>query len=139
MAQSWKITAFAPRPVIEAALIAHEDMWDWDHDIVIAGFEVADDRPEEWQLEAWLPRKPSKQDKAAIKALFAQGAPKLSKQRLAEVDWVTQSQQGIEPIRAGRFYIHTPDHPSLGEPGVRDFCVPASRAYFFPGEDNAAS
>ena len=36
MPQSWKITALAPRAIIEAALIAHEDAWDWDPDIVLA-------------------------------------------------------------------------------------------------------
>jgi len=27
-----------------------------------------------------------------------------------EQDWVTLSQQGLEPIRAGRFFVHTPAH-----------------------------
>ena len=40
---SWKITAFAPRAVIEGALLAHEDAWDWDPDIVISGSEIAED------------------------------------------------------------------------------------------------
>ncbi len=44
-------------------------------------------------------------------------------------DWVTLSQQGIEPIRAGRFHVRTPEHPPLDEPGVRDFTIPASRAF----------
>ena len=36
---SWKITALGPRPVIEGALLAHEDAFDWDPDIVISGSE----------------------------------------------------------------------------------------------------
>ena len=63
---SWKVTAFAPRDVVQAALVAHEDAWDWDHDIVIAGSEIAEDKPDDWRLEAWLPRKPSRADKAAL-------------------------------------------------------------------------
>ena len=129
MAQSWKITALAPREIIQAALIAHEEAWDWDCDIVLAGFEIADDRPEEWKLEAWLPRKPSKADKAAIAALFAEGAPPFQIELLPETDWVTESQKGIEPIRAGRFYIHTPDYPPSTEPDTRSFVIPASRAF----------
>jgi ribosomal protein L11 methyltransferase len=126
---SWKITAFAPRPVIEAALIAHEDAFDWDPDIVLSGSEIAEDKPEDWRLEAWLPRKPAKADKAAIAALFADGAPPFAIEQLPDVDWVTESQQGLEPIRAGRFFVHTPEHPPLGEPGVRDLTIPASRAF----------
>lgn len=129
MAQSWKITAFAPLGVIQAALIAHEEAWDWDADVVLAGFEIADDRPEDWKLEAWLPRKPSKADTAAIAALFEGGAPEFHIELLPETDWVTQSQQGVEPIRAGRFFIHTPDYPPSDEPGTRNFVIPASRAF----------
>ncbi len=126
---SWKLTAFAPRGVIEAALLAHEDAFDWDADIVISGSEIAEDQPDDWQLEAWLPRKPRKADKAALAALFADGAPAFAEEKLPDTDWLTHSQQGLEPIRAGRFYVHTPDHPALSEAGVRDFCIPASQAF----------
>lgn len=126
---SWKLVAFAPRGVIEAALVRHEDALEWDADIVIAGSEIAEDKPEDWQLEAWLPRKPSKADKAAIAALFAGKVPPLAEEKLPETDWLTHSQQGLEPIRAGRFHVHTPDHPALGEAGIRDFVIPASQAF----------
>ncbi|WP_374589858.1 50S ribosomal protein L11 methyltransferase [Novosphingobium sp.] len=126
---SWKLTALAPRGVIEAALLAHEDAFDWDPEIVLSGSEIAEDRPDDWQLEAWLARKPSKADKAAIAALFSGKAPKLVEEKLPDVDWVTESQQGLEPIRAGRFHVHTPEHPPLGDPAVRDFAIPASQAF----------
>ncbi|MET0589199.1 MAG: 50S ribosomal protein L11 methyltransferase, partial [Novosphingobium sp.] len=126
---TWKVTALAPRPVIEAALLAHEDAFDWDAEIVLSGSEIAEDMPDDWRLEAWLPRKPSRDDKAAITALFAAGAPKFTIEELPETDWVTESQQGLEPIRAGRFYVRTPDHPGSKEPGARNFIIPASRAF----------
>ena len=126
---SWKITAFAPRPVIEGALLAHEDAWDWDPDIVISGSEIAEDKPDDWQLEAWMPGKPGKAEKAAIAGLFAGGAPKFEIEKLPDVDWLTSSQQGLEPIRAGAFHVHTPEHPALSEPGLRDYCIPASQAF----------
>lgn len=126
---SWKLVALAPRGVIEAALLAHEDALDWDPDIVLSGSEVAEDKPEDWQLEAWLPRKPSRADKAAVGALFGRKPPALAAEQLPEVDWLTTSQQGLEPIRAGRFHVHTPDHPPLREAGVRDYTIPASQAF----------
>jgi len=82
---SWKLTALAPRPVIEAALLAHEDAWDWDPEIVISGSEIAEDKPDDWPLEAWLPRKPGKADTAAGPAPFP-GTP--------------QTRQGPRPMRA---------------------------------------
>jgi ribosomal protein L11 methyltransferase len=129
MSRSWKITVAAPRPIVEAALLAHEDVIDWDAEIVIAGSEVAEDRPDDWRLEAWLPRKPTRADRAAITALFVGGAPRLTVEELPDEDWLVLSQQGLEPVQAGRFHVHTPDHPASTEPGIRSFLIPASQAF----------
>jgi len=131
---SWKITAFAPRAVIEGALLRHEDAFDWDPEVVISGSEVAEDRPDDWQLESWLPRKPRAADKAALAALFGEGAPDFTIEQLPDIDWVTQSQQGVEPIRAGRFYVRTPEYPppaksAMNSGALRDFVIPTSRAF----------
>ena len=129
MSTAWKLLALAPRAVIEAALLAHEDADEWDSDIVIAGSEVAEDRPDEWQIEAWLPRKPARADTAALTALFSTAAPRFTSEQLPDTDWLTASQTGLEPIRAGRFYVHTPEHPAHTGPGLRDFVIPASQAF----------
>jgi ribosomal protein L11 methyltransferase len=129
MSEAWKLTALAPRGLIEAALLAHEDAHDWDPEIVLAGSEVAEDKPEQWQLEAWLPRKPTRDDAAAIRSLFDGASPLLFPEQLPDIDWLTHSQQGLEPIRAGRFHVHTPEHPPLSQRGVRDFEIPASQAF----------
>jgi ribosomal protein L11 methyltransferase len=126
---AWKVTAFGPRPQIEEALLAHEEAWDWDAEIVLSGREVAEDQPEDWVLEAWLDHKPTRADRAAIAALFTT-APKLVTEALtADTDWLVASQQGLEPIDAGRFHVHTPDHPAKAEAGVFDFVIPASQAF----------
>ncbi|MPS67060.1 MULTISPECIES: 50S ribosomal protein L11 methyltransferase [unclassified Novosphingobium] len=126
---SWKITAYAPRTVIEGALVAHEDAFDWDPDIVLSGSEIAEDKPDDWQLEAWLAHKPRKADKDAVAALFGGKPPKFIVEELPETDWLVTSQQGLEPIRAGRFHVHTPEHPVSDDPGITDFTIPASQAF----------
>ncbi|GGC14276.1 ribosomal protein L11 methyltransferase [Novosphingobium endophyticum] len=126
---SWKITALAPRAVIEQALLAHEEAFDWDPGIVLSGSEIAEDRPDDWQLEAWLERKPGKREKAALAALFSGEPPGLVVEKLPETDWLVASQQDLQPIRAGRFHVHTPEHPVLNEPGVAEFTIPASQAF----------
>ena len=135
---SWKLTVLAPRAVIQAALVAHEDAEDWDWEIVLTGSEIAEDKPEDWRLEAYLSRKPGKADKAAVAALFAGGAPALTAEQLPDEDWVTLSQQGVEPIRAGRFHVHTPEFAPLNQPGVTDFVIPASQA-FGTGQHNTTA
>lgn len=129
MSRTYKITLLAPREAVEAALVAHEDQADWDAEIVLAGTEVAEERPDEWKLEAWLPREPSADDRAAIATLFAGQPPEMTIEPLEDEDWVARSQSDLEPIRAGRFVVRTPEHPRQDEPGTVEFMIPASQAF----------
>lgn len=124
---SWKLTAFAPKQVVQAALLAHDEVWDWDPDLVISGSEVAQDRPDDWVLEAWYPHKPGPAQKRAIAGLFADKAPEITAEQLPDEDWLTLSQQGVEPIRAGRFHVHTPEHAPAKD--AVNFVIPASQAF----------
>ena len=130
MTTSWKIVVPASRERVEAALLAHEDALDWDDSIVLAGSEISAEKPDDWLLEAWLPRKPTRKDRAAIEALFGKGAkPGLSLEQVPDIDWVTESQKGLEPIRAGRFFVHTPDYPPQETSGTVNFVIPAGQAF----------
>ena len=124
---TWKLSAFAPKPVVQAALLAHDLIDDWDYELVIAGREVAEQRPDDWVLEGWYPRKPGKAEKAALASLFDGTAPKITVEELPPEDWVTLSQHNAPPIRAGRFHVHTPDYPA--DPDLIDFTIPASQAF----------
>ena len=126
---SWKITALASKAAVEAALARQELVPDWPGDVVVSGSETAEDRPEEWRLEMWLPRKPDAADQARAKALFGRPAPRLSVERLADEDWVSLSQQGAQPIVAGRFRVRTPEHAASGDPALTEFVIPTSLAF----------
>lgn len=124
---TWKLSAPAQKSVVQAALLAQDDIDDWDFDLVIAGRELAEDRPQEWVLEGWYPTKPGAAQKRALASLFEGKAPKITVEKLPDEDWVTLSQQGTPPIRAGRFHVHTPDFPP--EPDAINFAIPASQAF----------
>lgn len=128
---TWKLSLHAPKRTVQAALLAHDLIDDWDFELVIAGREQAEDKPDDWVLEGWYPRKPGKAEKAALTGLFAgvleSGAPKLTIEQLPPTDWVTLSQHNVAPIRAGRFHVHTPDYPA--DPDAIDFVIPASQAF----------
>jgi len=126
---SWKLAVTAPRERIEQALARQEDAVDWDPGLVVTGFEVDPAEPEVWQLDAYCPDKPSQAHRNALKALFDEPLPRIRPIELPDADWVTESQKGMDPIRAGRFHVRTPDHPRSNEPGVRDFCIPAAQAF----------
>ena len=131
MSTTWKLTANAPKLVVQAALLAHDLIDDWDFELVIAGREEAEDRPDDWVLEGWYPRKPGKAEKAALADLFEgvleNGAPAITVEELAPQDWVILSQHNAPPIRAGRFHVHTPDYPVDAD--FVDFIIPASQAF----------
>lgn len=82
-----------------------------------------------WRLDGYFETKPSKADLAAIAALApsAGGAPKV--EQLGDTDWLTLSQAGLEPIRAGRFFVHTPAHRDEVPPRSIAFEIDAGRAF----------
>ena len=124
---SWKLVAHASKAAVQAALAAHEAHDDWDPEIVLTGSEVAEDRPDEWVLEAYLPRRPAKADRSAVEALFGKRAPPVLAEKLPDTDWVAETQKAVAPIRAGRFHVHTPDHSV--DPDAIDLVIPAAQAF----------
>lgn len=127
--EPWKLYAFATRAEVEAALAAQETAADWDETIVLAAFEDDANAPDRWRLDAYMPAKPGPAQRSAVKALFGSDAPRLQVEKLPDADWVSESQKGLPPIRAGRFHVHTPDHAPCGERGVTSFCIPAAQAF----------
>lgn len=124
---SYRLSAFAPKGIVHAALLAHDEIDDWEAELVIAGREVSADRPADWVLEGWYPRRPGKAQRAAFAALFPGDPPEIMIEELAEEDWLTLSQQGARPIRAGAFHVHTPDFPPAA--GAINFVIPAAQAF----------
>ncbi|WP_375291494.1 50S ribosomal protein L11 methyltransferase [Qipengyuania sp.] len=127
MSDVWKLTAFASKSEVEAAIAASEIAADWDAEMVLAGFEVSEDKPDDWRLDVYCPRKPGKKDRAAVVSLFSGSDPRLEVEKLPDADWVTESQKGMDPIRAGRFHVRTPDHPANA--AMVDLVIPASQAF----------
>ena len=127
---SWKLSVYAPKPDVQAALLAHEmaeELGTWDGEIVLSGREIAEDKPQDWVLEAWIERKPGVREKKAIAALFDGKAPKITSEKLPDEDWLTISQQGVEPIFAGSFHIRTPEYAPRED--LTDIVIPASQAF----------
>ncbi|HMN53172.1 MAG TPA: 50S ribosomal protein L11 methyltransferase, partial [Sphingopyxis sp.] len=61
-----------------------------------------------WQLDAYVDARPGPALLKLLQSLVpsARGA-KPQVELLPEEDWVTLSQQGLEPVQAGRFFVHT--------------------------------
>ena len=83
-----------------------------------------------WRLDAYFEDRPGEADLALLRSLVPSAAaaePKV--EAVAAADWVTLSQQGLEPIRAGRFFVHTPAHRGHVPPGSVALEIDAGRAF----------
>jgi ribosomal protein L11 methyltransferase len=130
MSDSWKLTLPCTRAEAEAIEVDLEALALLEPPPVLMTSEGMPDDPDDWRLDAYFEGKPDAATIAAIRALVPSATPvKARPERVVDADWVTLSQAGLEPVRAGRFFVHTAAHPPSPEPGVRNFLVEASRAF----------
>jgi ribosomal protein L11 methyltransferase len=124
MSGSWKVTLPCTRA--EAEAIQPESI----DDAVLMTSEVEEDVPERWRLDAYVEQEPDDGLIARLRALVpSAGAQAPAIERLGDEDWVTMSQAGLEPIREGRFVVHTAAHPVQPAAGERAFLIDAGRAF----------
>ena len=92
-----------------------------------------------WQLDAYMDAKPG----AALLKLLQSFVPSAKGKKpvvaqLPEEDWVTLSQQGLEPVQAGRFFVHTSSYADRVPAGSTPFLIDASQAFGTGGHDTTA-
>ena len=97
---------------------------DRDDPPVLVADEPDESRPDAWVIHAYFERPPEAGDLALLCTL-GNGDPEI--EALGEDDWVTMSQRGLEPIRAGRFFVHTPTHAP--DPDAVNFEIDAGLAF----------
>ena len=123
---SWKLSLPCTRAEAEA-IDAGADVA--EHVVLMTTETIEDDR-EHWRLDAYLEVEPDAATVAAICALVPSAAgvgPEI--EALPEEDWVTLSQQGLEPIAEGRFVVHTAAHRMTAPKGGRAFLIEAGQAF----------
>lgn len=92
--------------------------------------EATLDDNEDWRLDAYFAAKPDKATIAAVRGLVpSAGKAKAALEKVVADDWVTLSQAGLEPVRAGRFFVHTSAYQGGVPAGARAFRIEASRAF----------
>ena len=127
---SWKVTLPCTRAEAEAIELEAVAALDLDPMPVLMTSEAVEDDPERWQLDAFFESKPNSAAITALRALApsAEGA-RAGVERLRDADWVTLSQAGIEPVHAGRFYVHTGTNRGEVPAGAKAFRIDAGLAF----------
>ena len=129
-AESWKLTFFPISRAEGEGMATVEPDLGIEPPPTIMTSEPDLSRPEEWQLDVYLAREPDAPLIERIRALVpsvADAQPRIEK--VEDEDWVTLSQGFLEPIRAGRFYVHTAAHADRVPADAVAFRIEASRAF----------
>ena len=121
---SFRVTVPCTRAQGEAVTEADDLFPGPDDPPVLVADEPDPSKPDEWLIHAYFDHQPVGEE-IAILASLGSGPPQIEK--LGEQDWVTMSQAGLQPIRAGRFTVHTPTYSP--EPGRINFEIDAGLAF----------
>ena len=106
---SWRVSLDCTRAEAEALPDAGDLFPDADNPPVLVADEPDEKRPDRWRIHAYFDRQPGWEELKLLEGLAADSDPVI--EHLDEAtDWVTASQAGLDPIRAGRFFVHTPTH-----------------------------
>jgi ribosomal protein L11 methyltransferase len=128
-AENWKVSFPCTRGEGEALGRIDPDLG-LDPQPVVMTSEVDSANPDEWQLDVYLRAAPDAELIDRIRALVpsvGDAAPRI--ERIEDEDWVTRSQRFLEPIHAGRFYVHTAAHADQVPDNVVAFRIEAGRAF----------
>jgi ribosomal protein L11 methyltransferase len=128
-AESWKVTLPCSRVESELLTVIEPDLG-VDPTPVLMTSEPDQATPDQWRLDVYLAAAPGPELIAAIRALVPSAAgiePVV--ERLEDEDWVTVSQRWLEPIRAGRFYVHTAAFADDVPADMVPFRIEAGRAF----------
>jgi ribosomal protein L11 methyltransferase len=86
------------------------------------------DQPDKWVMHAYFAAAPDPALVDRITALFPSAAA-IELAPLPEQDWTTLSQRGLDPVRAGRFLVHTRNHRDAVRPGDIALAIEAGLAF----------
>jgi ribosomal protein L11 methyltransferase len=129
-AESWQLTLRCTKA--EAARIADdvEALADLDPPPTLMTSEPDPEHPDDWRLDAFFEGRPADDAVARVRALVPSAAgADAALVKLDDADWVTLSQADLEPISAGRFFVHTAAHADAVPHGAVAFHIEAGRAF----------
>jgi ribosomal protein L11 methyltransferase len=132
LSETWKVSIPCTRE--EARALAADNLFisSSDSTPTIVAREIDAKRPDEWMIDVYCETEPDPDlighllqlSPSATEASFEPTV-----EQLGDEDWVTLSQQGLEPLRAGRFHVHTSSDQPSDNPKLVNICIDAGRAF----------
>ncbi len=124
---SYCVTIACTRAEAERAIRLAGELFDRDPMPAFAAQEH-DEARDEWALLAYFEAAPGDAEISALLAFFDEGRT-AQVELLPAQDWVTLSQAALQPVRAGRFFVHSPEYRGPAPDDSVRFVIPASRAF----------
>lgn len=126
----WKVSLPCTRSEAEALKDDISPLAWLDVPPVLMTSEADGSAPEAWRLDAYFDDEPTAEMLGLLRGLAPSAAGTTpAVEKVEDCDWVTLSQQGLEPIRAGRFFVHTPQHRDSGPEDAIALEIDAGRAF----------
>ena len=130
MSDSWKVTLPCTRAEAEAIDPEGAAFAEMTAPPVLLTRELTEDDVEDWVLDAYFQDEPGEREIAMLRALApSAGDAAVVPERIAEEDWVTLSQSGLDPVATDRFYVHTSANKGEVPEGLRAFHIEAGLAF----------
>ena len=134
---SWRVTLRCTRAEAEALPESADLFALADQPPVIVADEPDPDQPDDWRIHAYFADQPTTQELVLLRRLAHDRDPEV--EHLEDTtDWVVKSQSGLDPIRAGRFFVHTPMHYADRPTDTVNFEIDAGLAFGTGQHDTTA-
>jgi ribosomal protein L11 methyltransferase len=115
MMSLWKISLPCCKADVDALEVNSDAFGDFASPPAIITSLPDDNQQDAWLIEAYLDVQPDAKMQARFASLSSQNI-KPCVEEIADQDWLKLSQEGLQPISAGRYYIHT-EHYADAVPG----------------------
>jgi len=132
MSETWKVSIPCTRA--EARALSEDNLFisSSDSTPTIVASEIDGKHPDAWMIDVYCETQPEPELIGNLLQLSPSartaGAEPLV-ELLGDEDWVSLSQQGLEPLRAGRFHVHTSSDQPSDDARLTNICIDAGRAF----------
>ena len=129
---NWKLTLPCSRA--EAEAMHEDDEWleQFENLPTLVADELEAFNDVKWSIQAYFNVMPSQHDTILLESRL--GA-KAIVEKLPDEDWLTLSQTSIDPVHAGRFYVHTSTNKGSIPAGAKSFLIEAGQAFGTGGHE----
>lgn len=126
----WRVRLRCTRAEAEGIAFADDAFADFAAPPTLLTDEPDPARPDDWRLDAYFAFEPDRETIARLHELAPSAAGTNAEvESLPDDDWVTLSQAGLEPVRAGRYFVHTAAHAGERRPGDLAIRIEAGLAF----------